>query len=141
MKVAFDLDGTLDRATLRDLCLHLLRTGVEVSIITGVFPEAAGWQDAQAKRAKLNRLGIPFDERHELDDIEPVAEGIARLYVLNAVPQTFDRPYRLVDLGLRKGALCERLGAQMIFDDSSTYVEMVPKMSGDTLVLKVGEGK
>src|SRR5690349_897708 len=115
MKIAFDLDGTLDRKVLAELCRVLLLAEHEVFIITGVFPEAAGWQDGAAKCEKLKRLGIPFTEYKELDPIYPTPSdevGLARLYVLNAVPSTFTRDYRLVDLGLRKGALCERLGAQ-----------------------------
>jgi len=148
MKIGFDLDGTLDRPAMRALCKHLLRSNQQVYIITGVFPEARGWQDEAAKRAKLERLGIPYYVCEELDlnSDKAILEGdihdpVAQLYVLNAVPSTFDRDYRLIDLGLRKGALCERLGVEMFFDDSSTYCEMLPKMSGNTLVLKVGEGK
>lgn len=130
MKVAFDLDGTLDRPVLRDLCLALLEGGHEVHIITGTFTEAIGWQDAAAKREKLARLGIPFDAMH-------FGPGIATLHVLDAVPQTYSREYRLIDLGLRKGELCERHGVQLVLDDSETYCEMIPKMAGGTQVLHV----
>lgn len=131
MRIGFDLDGTLDRPALRDLALVLLEAGHEVHIITGVFPEAENWQDAPAKRAKLSRLKIPFTEGF-LD----TREG-ATLHILTAVPSTFDRDYRLADLGLRKGELCERLGIEMFFDDSDKYVEMIPKMAGAVTVLHV----
>jgi hypothetical protein len=137
MIVGFDLDGTLDRPALAELCKRMISDGHDVHIITGVFPEAKDWQDAPAKRRKMERLGIPF--------YEPATElwkpDKARLYVLDAVPSTFDRNYRLIDLGLRKGAGCEELGITLFYDDSSLYCEMIPKMSGNTLVLKVGEGK
>lgn len=132
MKVGFDLDGTLDRPALRDLALALLESGHEVHIITGVFPEAENWQDGPAKRAKLFRHRVPFYEWPN----EP-REGAARLHILTAVPSTFDRDYRLADLGLRKGELCERLGIEMFFDDSDKYCEMIPKMAGAVTVLHV----
>jgi hypothetical protein len=132
MRFAFDLDGTLDRKVMRDLAKILLDAGHEVHIITGIFAEAGDWQDVDAKRLKLQRLGIPFTEDGKL------LFGHALLHILVAVDVSFSREYRLNDLGLRKGALCEQLGISIFIDDSSTYCEMVPKMSGDTLVLKVG---
>jgi len=143
MKVAFDLDGTLDRKVLADLCKILLDGGHEVSVITGVFSESGAWQGGESKRLKLSRLGIPFNQ---YDELEPVAgfnvQHVARLFVLESAPTAaYTTMDRLRDIGLRKGALCERLGVQMFFDDSSIYCEMVPKMSGDTLTLKVGESK
>lgn len=139
MIIGFDLDGTLDRPALKELCLALLEAGHEVHVITGVFPEAKDWQDEAAKFRKLQRLGVRFVrrgmEKHYPDEKHVV------VHILDAVPSTFTREYRLIDLGLRKGALCEELGVTLFFDDSSTYCEMIPKMSGGTLVLKVGEGK
>lgn len=135
MKIAFDLDGTLDKRFLRDLCLTLLDGGHEVHIITGTFTEAIGWQDGAAKRRKLDRLGIPFSTG---DTGWPSPDSRkAILHILDAVPISFGQDYRLRDLGLRKGALCEELGVQLLFDDSEGYCEMVPKMSGDTVVLHV----
>src|SRR6266478_1724156 len=104
MKIGFDLDGTLDRPHIAELCRVLLAGSHEVHIITGVFPEALGWQDHKA-----------------------------HLHVLTAMPSTYDRAYRLTDLGLRKGALCEELGITLFLDDSALYCEMIPKMSGNTL--------
>lgn len=137
MKLGFDLDGTLDRPALGALCKALLLEGHEVHIITGVFPEAAGWQDTPAKHAKLRRLDIPFvdDGSHVVAAHGPAP--YARLHVLYAVPSTYSRDYRLADLGLRKGALCEELGIQVFFDDSDTYCEMIPKMAGGVTVLQV----
>ena len=133
MKIGFDLDGTLDRPAIRDLALALIKGGHEVHIITGVFVEAKEWQDEAAKKEKLTRLGIPY----QMPDAMCQVEGTAVLHVLDAVASTFARDYRLIDLGLRKGALCEKLGITMFFDDSETYVEMIPKMSGGTTVLQV----
>jgi hypothetical protein len=123
---------------LRDLCLNLLSSGHEVHIITGVFPEALHWQDAPAKRRKLKRLGIPFKEQAGQIVFVPTTSGpTVELHVLEAVPQTFDRNYRLADLGLRKGVLCEELGITLFYEDSELYAEMIPKMSGNTLVLLI----
>jgi hypothetical protein len=118
---------------IAELCKFLIYRGVEVHIITGVFNDpGADWQDSKAKREKLRRLEIPV-----VTSDEGVAIGQARLHILTAVDQKFDRDYRLADLGLRKGALCERLGIQLFIDDSEKYCEMIPKMSGATTVLQV----
>lgn len=122
MIFAFDLDGTLDRPEVADLARLLLRTGHEVHIITGVFLEAGDWQCDAAKHEKLKRIG-------GLDD--------AKVHVLWAMPETYPRDYRLADLGLRKGALCEKLGVRMLFDDNETYCEMAKKMHGGLAVMKV----
>ena len=138
MHIGFDLDGVLDRPSLKELCLTLLGAGVTVSCITGVFPEALNWQDADAKRRKMERLGLPYVElgrRHTVKEEDMV--GKVRLHILIAVPSTFDRDYRLMDLGLRKGALCEELGIEIMLDDSETYCDAVPKMSGATTILHV----
>jgi hypothetical protein len=142
MRVGFDLDGTLDRPRIAELAKVLAGLGHEVHCITGVFPEAVGWQDAAAKRRKMRRLGFPFVEcRHPVFTESPkwpVAEiGELILHILDAVPATFDRAYRLADLGLRKGALCEELGIELFIEDSELYAEMIPKMSGATTVLLV----
>jgi hypothetical protein len=148
MKIGFDLDGTLDRPVLTELCKGLLAAGHEIHIISGVFPEAVGWQDSVAKKRKLARLAIPYDECIVgLPDVVMVSQhsagvvNCAHLHILQAVPATFDRDYRLADLGLRKGALCEELGITLFFDDSRLYCEMIPKMSGGTLTLKVGSSE
>jgi hypothetical protein len=136
MKIGFDLDGTLDRPVIRDLALALMNTGWEVHVVTGVFPEALGWQDAAAKRKKLGRLNIPYTE-FQNSEFQTTITGTVTLHILDAVPATYSRDYRLADLGLRKGALCEELGITLFLDDSSTYCEMIPKMSGATTVLHV----
>jgi hypothetical protein len=128
VKIGFDLDGTLDRPALRDLALALLAAGHEVFIVSGCFVEAGEWQDEQAKLEKLVRLGLakPGDApgQFKLPD---------RLHVevLNAVDhKQFDRDYRLVDLGLRKGSYIERNGIELMFDDSELYCKMMPSMCG-----------
>lgn len=135
MKIGFDLDGTLDRPQILALAKALLAAGHEVHVITGVFLEAADWQDGDAKRKKLLRLGLPFKENPATASEH--ASQRAVLHILSAVPATFDRDYRLADLGLRKGELCERLGIELFIDDSEKYVEMIPKMAGGTSVLHV----
>lgn len=139
MRVAFDLDGTLDRPAIAALAKTLLAGGHEVHVITGTFTEAVGWQDSAAKRTKLLRLGIPFRSTVEKGLVSgvPIDGNSAVLHILDAVPITFGQDYRLRDLGLRKGALCEVLGIELFLDDSDTYCEMVPKMSGGTQVLHV----
>lgn len=131
MRVGFDLDGVLDIPVMADLLRALIEGGHEVHIITGTFTEATGWQDAAAKREKLHRHGIPF-----VSEGMPAANApVAVLHILDAVPQSYDQSYRLRDLGLRKGALCEKLGIKVFIDDSETYCELIPAMSGDTTVL------
>lgn len=148
MKIGFDLDGTLDRPAIRDMALALIEAGHEVHIITGVFLEAGEWQSAEQKRQKLTRLGISFEEpmgdsiwvRTPTPEffLQPGMAKYAKLHVLNAVDgKEFDREYRLVDLGLRKGALCEKLGITLFLDDSETYCKFIPAMSGGTTVLRV----
>lgn len=138
MRVGFDLDGTLDKPCLAALAVELMKAGHEVHVITGVFPEAKDWQDAQAKRRKLARIGVPYKETSDGLTLLYGEDGYhAQLHILYAVTSTYDRDYRLIDLGLRKGALCEELGIEMFFDDSERYCEMIPKMSGSTTVLHV----
>lgn len=136
MKIGMDLDGTIDRPAVADLCRALIAAGHDVHIITGVFKESGDWQGIEAKREKLTRRGISFVEnaehRSEFSLVNP-----AVLHVLDAVGPEFDRDYRLADLGLRKGALCEKLDLTLFIDDSLTYCEMIPKMSGGTVVLHV----
>jgi hypothetical protein len=142
VRIGFDLDGTLDRPAVLEFAKILLAAGVELHVITGVFPEAIGWQDASAKRKKMERLGLKFVEqrtfgRRGYTEGAPPGAGQVTLHVLDAVPSTFDRDYRLSDLGLRKGALCEELGITLFIEDSTLYAEMIPKMSGGTTVLLI----
>jgi hypothetical protein len=134
MKVGFDLDGTLDIPSILELARTLLMNEVEVHVITGVFKEASGWQDVGAKHRKLSRLDLPY---YEYTIGASPSPGVAMLHILEAAGQEFDREYRLADLGLRKGALCEVLGLTLFFDDSKLFCQMIPKMSGGTTVLKV----
>lgn len=132
MIVGFDLDGTLDRPNVKALLLALVAAGHEVHIITGVFDEAGDWQSEEAKLAKLNRHGIPFST-----GISNYSAALPRVHILHAADPSHGRDYRLADLGLRKGDLCERLGIELFIDDSATYCEMIPKMSGGTTVFQV----
>ncbi len=136
MIVGFDLDGVLDRASMRDLAVSLLKGGHEVHIITGQFSEAGDWQSTKAKFSKLSRLGISFMYG---PCVVGVTDGVpaARLHILDAADPSFGSDYRLRDLGLRKGALCEELGVEMFFDDSQLYCDLIRAYSGDTIVLQV----
>lgn len=131
MKIAFDLDGTLDRESVRKLCLALLGNGDEVHIITGIFDEGGNWQGEQAKKEKLTRLCIPWQ------DSSGQEVHRARLHCLHAMDASYPREYRLADLGLRKGALCQELQIPLLIDDSLQYCEMAPKMYGDLTVMHV----
>lgn len=123
MKIGFDLDGTLDRPAVRDLALELLASRNEIHVISGSFTEAGDWQDPTAKREKLVRLGF------DLSDPKLIVT------VLDALPQEkFDREYRLVDLGLRKGAYIEKNGIEIMFDDSEVYCKTMPNMCGAQIV-------
>jgi hypothetical protein len=120
--LVFDLDGCLDRPTVSTLANALLNSGHELHVISGCFP-LASWQDEEAKKKKLARLGL----------------AALTLHVIDAIPVTaiHDLNYVLRDLGLRKGALCEELGIELFIDDSETYCSMIPRMSGGTTVLHV----
>lgn len=139
MTVGFDLDGTLDRPAIAELAKALLKAGVEVHIITGTFAESGDWQSRTAKERKVARLGIPFSYGFTDDFGKPATmpSGIATLHVLTAVDPSYGSDYRLRDLGLRKGALCEELGIGLFIDDSDVYCAMIPKMSGGTSILRV----
>ena len=119
MKIGFDLDGTLDRPAVAALCKALIAAGHEVHIISGCFDEAGQWQDVIAKQKKLYRLGI-----------YPLV-----CHVIHAVDhKQFDRDYRLVDLGLRKGAYISEQGIEIMFDDSELYCKTMPSMCGAQIV-------
>lgn len=142
MKIAFDLDGTLDRRALAELARILMLGGHEVHIITGVFLEAGDWQSPKEKFEKLRRWGISFERTTEVCDnevTEVFGDGPvwATLHVLYAVDPSFGLDYRLRDLGLRKGALCEKLGIEILFDDSETYCTVAKCMAGGLTTLQV----
>lgn len=133
MKIGFDLDGTLDRAPVRALAKSLLADGHEIFVISGCFLEAGDWQNHDAKYVKLERMGFPVRYSGSLDggpgwDILNTRFHVA---ILDAVShERFDRQYRLVDLGLRKGAYIAAHGIEMMFDDSALYCETMPSMCG-----------
>ena len=129
MIFAFDLDGTLDVPAIGKLARHLIMCGHDVHIITACFPESGGWQDEDAKRAKLKRLGIPATMTQTANN--------AQLHILQATNVNSPIMDRLRELGLQKGALCEQLGVGVIFDDSPTFCEMIPRMNGHVTVLRV----
>lgn len=130
MKIGFDLDGTLDTPAIARLCQAMLNEGHTVYIISGVFTEAGDWQSLEAKRRKLQTLGIPHVVWPSTHD-----RGLAMLYVLESSPAQGDRDYRLADIGLRKGDLCQRLGIEVFVEDSELYCTMIPKMCGAVTVL------
>lgn len=134
MKIGFDLDGTLDKPALANLCNAMLQAGHEVHIITGIFAEAGAWQGLDAKKDKLNRIGVPA-VTGELGWAP--GNGIALLHALTAVDVSFGLDYRLRDLGLRKGDLSHKLGLEVFLDDSETYMKMMPVMNGGLTLLHV----
>jgi hypothetical protein len=124
MKYGFDLDGTLDRKRVLLLAKQLLALGNEIHIISGVFDESGDWQSNDAKTAKVERLWggeIPL--------------GVT-LHVIHSADHP-DRQYRLVNIGLQKGVLCEQLGIDVMFDDSETYTNVMKAMAGDLIVCHV----
>lgn len=140
MTFGFDLDGTLDSPAVAELARTLILAGVSVHIITGTFGESGDYQSAEAKERKLVRLRIPFVFPVTDDSGRPLrtyTPGLATLHVLTAVDPSYGTEYRLRDLGLRKGSLCEELGIDLFVDDSELYCEMIPKMSGGTALLRV----
>jgi len=141
MRVGMDLDGTLDKPALAALANALLAGGHEVHIITSYFPEGGSWQSPAAKHSKLQRLGIEFEHttgpRGRTIFSGPDGVKRAELHILEAVDVSFPLEYRLRDLGLRKGEMCERLGIEVMFDDSATFTEVFRLMNGATTMLRV----
>lgn len=133
MKVAFDLDGTLDKLPVLELAKALLAAGHEVHVITGMFSDGQEWQGVDAKRRKLSRLGLPYVLYRGPITAEGSSQAVF-LHVIEAIPvsSTKNLEYVLRDIGLRKGALLEELGITLLFDDSATYCDMVHRMSGAT---------
>jgi len=129
VKVGFDLDGTLDKPSLSLLAQALLNAGHEVHIITSHFKEGGDWQSPASKREKLARLSLRASV-----DLQP---GWCQLHILDAVDASFPLEYRLRDLGLRKGEMCERLGISVFFDDSPTFCDVFRLMNGATTMLQV----
>ncbi len=139
MKAAFDLDGTLDRPGIAKLANALLNAGHRVYIMTSHFKEGGEWQSPMSKMEKLRRVGVPFEYT-----TGPLGKTIfygeaqrAELIILEAVDVSFSLDYRLRDLGLRKGELCERLGVDLIVDDSPAFAEVFRLMNGHTNFLQV----
>lgn len=132
IRIGFDLDGTLDKPALAVLARVLMNNpAVEVHIITGIFAEAGEWQSLEAKKRKLQRLGIAAS-------LWPHAvPGTAQLHALTAVDQSFGLDYRLRDLGLRKAVLTEEHGISVFIDDSKTYCDIMPAMNGGLTILQV----
>lgn len=167
MKVGFDLDGVLDRPAMAALLKVLLEAGVEVHIITGIFDEAGEWQSEKSKREKLARIGIPTDidtvtfiswctaanmplwyapcfpllqpQQPPLTASSTITgrRAAPTIHFLHAVDPSFGLDYRLRDLGLRKGELSERLGIDLMIDDSQLYCDVMRVMHGGLTVLQV----
>lgn len=138
MKIGFDLDGTLDKPAIANLCNAMLDAGHEVHIITGVFDEAGEWQSSDAKFTKLRRIGVEANFYENRAFYPHVKHGpYAYLHVLHAVDVSFGLDYRLRDLGLRKGDLSHKLGLEIFLDDSETYMKMMPVMNGGITLLQV----
>jgi len=133
--VGFDLDGTLDRPGMAELAMELNEAGHMVHIITASFTESGDWQSNDAKFEKLLRLGFDEDQIQWASDIDeqPIDQSVM-LHVLKAVVPEFGTEYRQRDIALRKGNLCERLGIQIMFDDSKLYCETMKAMCGTTIV-------
>jgi hypothetical protein len=99
MKIAFDLDGTLDHPELTRLCNLLYDAGAEIHIITaGAIGEAGYEASVERKQAKLLALGVSYHQLH-------VVTG-----------ETFE------EAGQEKAAKCEYYGIDVVIDDSSSFV-------------------
>jgi hypothetical protein len=86
---------------------------------------------------KLIRLGIDFRNDWEVTPPGKHECETAVLHCLHAVEPSYPVEYRLRDLGLRKGELCERLGISVFFDDSALYCDLIPAYAGDVVVVQV----
>jgi deoxycytidylate deaminase len=152
MKIGFDLDGTLDKPALLKLAKDLLAAGHEIHIITGVFPESNALLQAPGKYDKLVRMGLakrvyvpaeaPPPIKKRKGRRKPAVVAITQpsykwefekgvfVHVITAMPATYDREYRLVDVAFTKAALIEALGVEIMFDDSELYCKHMPAMCG-----------
>jgi hypothetical protein len=103
MRIAFDLDGTLDHPELTELCNLLHDAGAEIHIITVGMLKECGYEATVAKkREKLEHLGVRYHFLH-------VVGG-----------DTYE------EAGQEKAAKCEYLGIKVMVDDSSAFVhEMI----------------
>ncbi len=137
MRVGFDLDGTLDKPAIALLANALLNAGHYVAIITSHFKEGGDWQSRISKRAKLNKLCIPFEENDYGWTCPTTKDRVAELFILDAVDHSFPLEYRLRDLGLRKGELSLRLDLDLFIDDSAHFCEVFSLMNGATTMLQV----
>lgn len=134
MIIGFDLDGTLDKRGVRDLAYCLYRNRHTVYIITASFKDAK-WQDKKSRLEKLERLGIQvisIDGDRIVDDTDELG---VHLIILPAQPVTpaKDMAYVLRDIGMRKGALIEELGIELMFDDSHDYILDMKRCCGASL--------
>jgi len=126
MKIGFDLDGCLDRERVLWLAKELWHRGHEIHVISGIFTESGTWQSEDSKKAKVMKLWTALSGW----------PSMVTLHVINSSPG-IPREDRLVDIGLQKGALCQRLGIAMMFDDSDTYTKVMKAMAGDLIVCHV----
>jgi hypothetical protein len=114
MRFGFDLDGCLDKPELRELARILFAAGHEIHIITAIFPDAPN-QTHHVKHEKVNRLRIAH----------------TKLHIVEAMPVTANHGLDYVrrEIGRGKGSLCDKLGIDIMFDDSQLYIDMVNAVS------------
>lgn len=109
-RYGFDLDGTLDRPALRDLCNALYDAGHQTYVITGGFEDSGEWTE-EARRQRLADLGVRCTELRRC-----IALGFPLIAEL-------------------KKRVCEELKIDVYFDDMVTYLEPIQRTS--TVCLRV----
>lgn len=119
MKVAIDIDGTLDghQARIGPLTCALVAAGHDVVLLTGTsmpHPHLARMEQLQVQRQQqVAPLGACFRE------------------IVICVGENSNQ------VASKKGAYCLHNGIDLLIDDSKNYCEAVRQLSPTTLVLHV----
>lgn len=115
MTFAFDLDGTLDRPELAQLANLLFDAGHDIHVITAHAIAVAGYYATrESKVKKLDKLGVRYTKLH-------LASGA-----------------NYSEVGLDKARVIREEGIEVMFDDSTTFCNMMAEYS-NAVVLRVRE--
>lgn len=94
---AFDLDGTLDKPWITQLCNDLYDAGHTILIVTGGLADSGEWT-VPAREQRLQQLGVKYSEIVRV--IDPDIQKIGGL----------------------KGRICAERKAIVLFDDADMYL-------------------
>jgi tagatose-1,6-bisphosphate aldolase len=102
MKYGFDLDGTLDRPVIRDLCNILFDAGHEIYVITGGIADTGEWTE-EARKEKLLKIGAKYTK------------------IIRCLKPSFP------EIAEEKDRMCKELSIDLFFDDMPVYIDAVKK--------------